>query len=133
MKKINAYLQEKLTINDKTEIGDFSSIIIVICDDDHHDEQYSYSCIEAFWNWLKENNINNASMKHNWKQIDRKYGEGTYDCIDVDASKYWKLTKDKSSFYIKNFKIYIENDGQYVEVSDDKGHVVHINCYKYKE
>ena len=134
MININDYIFEKLKVNSQSKINnDNNSLVIVICYDDTHDEQYNYNCIKAFWYWLKENDINDASMRHNWKEIDKKYGEGTYDCIDVDADKYWKLTKNNSYVKTNSFKISIENDGQYVEVSDNNGHVVHINCYKYDE
>ena len=133
MININNYILEKLKINSNTKINNNNSLVIVICYDDTYDDEYDYSCIKGFWNWLKENNIEDGSLRHNWKKIDRKYGEGTYDYIDVDSDKYWKLTADNSYIHFNNFKINIENNGQYIEISDDKGHVVHINCYKYDE
>ena len=113
------------------------SEIIVICTEKDDD----WEVIHLFWEWLKTKGINYSSKRHDWKKIDRKFGEGTYDVIDENIEEFWKAIKDGVSKYDikdsnKQYKLTVKchdlkENSAYVEASDDYGHIAHIACQTF--
>lgn len=116
-----------------------SSEVIAIMNGDED----SWDVVHGFWDWLESNGINTTQVnKEQGKKLDRKFGEGEWDCIDgKDKDKFYKLIKKgvsghKYSYNGKDWTISVKcdninDDGAFVLVNGSKGYSAEITCKNF--